>query len=356
MVKHGKDLIASPKILVTKLKVPTSSIWRYLSLAKYIDLLRTQSLYFPKASRFEDRTEGKWWGHAQLYESAQRWGQAPANRHTLEDLLDRSGHEPSAILREINRTLVSANDWVRKILLTAKRAYPHKRREYLESVISSWKKHYSDHNVEVQQWISDLDVYRESTYISCWNRASSMSLAMWNMYGGGSESVAVRSTTTKLITLIERNGPFLEQNGLAGGVVEVEYLEGLRNPDEHAQDRIYQIVFERDRDTRLGLFAIKPSAYEFEHEIRAILYPKRNLLDPVEDPHPTVAAFSLPISFEGNRRALSDFIEVVYVHPMLDRHAMMVQTVTEINRRFDMEELPIVVDKLEALGTDITLP
>jgi len=68
------------------------------------------------------------------------------------------------------------------------------------------------------------------------------------------------------------------------------------------------------------------------------------------------AAFCLPINFEGNRRALSDFIEAVYVHPMLDRDAMVVQTVAEINRRFDMEELPIVVDKLEALGTDITLP
>lgn len=74
----------------------------------------------------------------------------------------------------------------------------------------------------------------------------------------------------------------MEQNGLTGGVVEVEYLEGLRNPDELVQDRIYQIVFERDRDTRLGLFAIKPSAHEFEHEIRAILYPKRNYSDPVK--------------------------------------------------------------------------
>ncbi|SRR6266545_383898 len=145
-------------------------IWRYLSLAKYIDLLRTRSLYFPKASRFRDETEGKWWGHAHLYENAQRWGRSPGNTQTLEELLARAGHEPSAILREINQTLHSANQWVRNILLTAIRAYPHKRREYLESVISSWKKHYSDHNLAVQQWRSDLNVYRESTYISCWNR------------------------------------------------------------------------------------------------------------------------------------------------------------------------------------------
>jgi hypothetical protein len=77
-------------------------IWRYLSLAKYIDLLRTRSLYFPKASRFRDETEGKWWGHAHLYENAQLWGQSPANTQTLEVLLARAGHEPSALLQEIN--------------------------------------------------------------------------------------------------------------------------------------------------------------------------------------------------------------------------------------------------------------
>lgn len=111
-------------------------IWRYLSLAKYIDLLRTQSLYFPKASRFQDETEGKWWGHAHLYENAQRWRPSPANVQTLEELLERAGQDPSAIIREIYTTLQSANEWVRNILGTATRAYPHKRREYLESVTS----------------------------------------------------------------------------------------------------------------------------------------------------------------------------------------------------------------------------
>lgn len=261
-------------------------IWRYLSLGKYVDLLRTQSLYFPKASRFQDETEGKWWGHAHLYENAQRWRQSPANVRTLEELLERAGQDPSAIIREINRTLQSTNEWVRNILSTATRAYSDKRREYLESVISSWKKQYNDHSLAVQQWKSDLDVFRESTYISCWNRASSMSLAMWEMYGGGSESVAVRSTISKLKGLIEGNAPFLEREGLAGDVAEVEYLEGLKNPDEGVQERIYEIIFERDRDLRLGLFTIKPNAYEFEHEVRAILYPKRDLLDPIQSKIP----------------------------------------------------------------------
>ena len=113
-------------------------IWRYLTLPKYIDLLRTRSLYFPKASRFQDETEGKWWGHAHLYQNAQHWGQSPANRQTLEQLLARAAHDSGSIRREINKALPSANQWVGNILRTALRAYPEKRREYLESVVSSW--------------------------------------------------------------------------------------------------------------------------------------------------------------------------------------------------------------------------
>lgn len=161
---------------------------------------------------------------------------------------------------------------------------PEKRREYLESVISSWKNHYSNHNVPVQQWKSDLHIFRESTYISCWNRASSMSLAMWEMYGGGSESVAVRSTSDKLESVLQRNTALLDKHGLMGMLAEVEYVEGLKHPDYKVQEHIYQIMFERERDINVGLFAIKPSVYEFEHEVRAILFPKRELFAPVEFP------------------------------------------------------------------------
>jgi hypothetical protein len=332
-------------------------IWRYLSLAKYIDLLRTRSLYFPKASRFRDETEGKWWGHAHLYQNAQHWGQSPANRHTLEQLLARAGHDSEAISEEINKALPSANQWVGNILRTALRAYPNKRREYLESVIASWKKHYRDHNVAITQWKSDLDVYRESTYISCWNRASSMSLAMWEMYGGGTESVAVRSTSHKLQAVIQLNSALLEEYGLLGTLTEVEYVDGLKNPNDEVQERIYQIMFERDRDINVGLFAIKPSVYDFEREVRAILYARRELLAPLEVPHPNIIGVCLPLNPEvEDTQSVVDFIESVYVHPMLDKDSLLVHSVTEINRRFDAADIRVVADKIEALGGDVTLP
>jgi hypothetical protein len=333
-------------------------IWRYLTLAKYIDLLGTKSLYFPKASRFQDATEGKWWGHAFLYANAQRWHHSPDNRKVLEGILERAGHDQSAILQEINKLIPSVNEWVRNILLLAKQAFPHKRRELLEDTIASWKRNYDAHGKSVESWKASIAVYRESTFISCWNRASSMSLAMWEMYGGGRESVAVRSTRSKLEALLANHAPSLEQRGLKGGVAEVEYLEGLKNPDEGVQERIHQILFEKDQDLELALFTIKPSIFAFEQEMRGIIYPKRELLDPVEDPQPNKPGFHLPIvdSEAPDEQSLSRFIEKVYVHPMLGGDSMMVQIVEAINTRFGATEIPVVADKIEAFGTDIMLP
>ena len=180
---------------------------------------------------------------------------------------------------------------------------------------------------------------------------------MWDMYGGGTESVAVRSTTHKLQEVIQLNCKLLEEHGLIGTLAEVEYVEGLKNPDDEVQERIYQIMFERDRDINVGLFTIKPSVYEFEHEVRAILYPKRELLGPLEVTRPNISGFSLSLNPEvGDTQSLIGFIDSVYVHPMLDEDSLIVQAVSEINRRFNAADIRVVAEKIEALGSDVTLP
>lgn len=333
-------------------------IWRYLSLAKYVDLLRTKSLYFPKASLFQDDTEGKWWGHALMFEQAEKWRKSPAKVRVLEELLERAGHNDSALLLEMARlNAVTSDESIKGILVMAYRAYPHKRREVIEDVISSWKRNYDEHNQTVQRWKSESAIYRESTYISCWNRASTMSLAMWEMYGGGREAVAVRSTKSKLEGLVKDNASFLEENCLEGAVAEVEYLDGLKNPDEETQERIYQIMFEKNQDYRVGLFTIKPSVFDFEREVRAIILPKNDLLEPVKDSHPDVSGFYVPVGHMElhGEPLVSRFIDEVYVHPTLGLDSMMVQVVKEINRIFGLAEIRVVADRLEALGQDITL-
>ena len=77
------------------------------------------------------------------------------------------------------------------------------------------------------------------------------------MYGGGTESVTVRSTSHKLRAVIQLNSALLEEYGLIGTLAEVEYVDGLKNPDGEVQEHTYGIMFERDRDINVGLFAIK---------------------------------------------------------------------------------------------------
>lgn len=334
-------------------------IWRYLSLAKYIDLLRTKSLFFPKASRFLDETEGKWFAHTRLYSQRSQWSDSSENARILEHLLERAGDSPDAILREAALLYMArggkSTDVVQSVLADVARVYPHKRREYLQGMIDAWSGHAERHNQDVAKWIAENNIYRESTYISCWNRAPSTSLAMWEMYGGGREAVVVRSTTGKLTALLSENQEMLEKHGLEGAIIDVQYVANLKNPDESVHDKIYEIVV-NSPSTYVSQFTIKPSIYEFEQEVRAIVYPKReNIFEPIQDPHPQISGFSLVVGLRDKHTtpSVSRFVDAVYIHPMLDTGSMMFEVLKEINRLFGEEAIEIIADKLEALGPNI---
>ncbi|MDT3776178.1 DUF2971 domain-containing protein [Nitrospira sp. MA-1] len=332
-----------------------------MSLAKYVDLLRSKSIFCPKASLFQDETEGKWVAHAVVWGEKQRWTKAKHNAERLQKLLTECAGDQDRILIEadnIYRTLdgieqKSAFGDVLKGLVTY---HPSKREEYLQMVVSSWLKHHDNYNESVQEWVQQVSVARESTYISCWTRAKTMSLAMWNQYGGGTESVAVCSSVEKLKALVANNLDWLQRGGLSGEVIDVEYVEGLKEPGNALQGDLVERL-NLGKDVRVGAFSIKPCMYAYENEIRAIIYPVRDLFGPVVDPHPESSGVSLSID-KGNHskpEALSAFIESVYVHPMLDAESMMVRVVKAINERFGIADLPTVTDKVEALGPDMVL-
>jgi len=165
------------------------------------------------------------------------------------------------------------------------------------------------------------------------------------------------TTTTNHWVTGKKTPQFLKKYTLEGAVADVDYLDGLKSPNEEVQEKIYQIVFERDRDYQIGLFAIKPSVYRFEEEVRAIIYPKRGLLDPIKNLHPDMPGLHIPIrGSDPHEPALSRFIEKVYIHPMLRDDSMMVQTIKDIHERFNVPAIPLVANKIEAMGVDIALP
>jgi hypothetical protein len=111
------------------------------------------------------------------------------------------------------------------------------------------------------------------------------------------------------------------------------------------------------KDVTVGEFSIKPSIYEYESEVRAILYPKRGPFDPVINPHPDWRGISLPIggSTEEGQRPMTTFIEAVHVHPTLGSESMMARTLQAINIKFGVPDIPVVTDKIEAIGPSMSL-
>jgi hypothetical protein len=337
------------------------SIWRYMSLAKYVDLLRSRTIFFPKASLFPDETEGKWVAHAFLWGQKQKWQKAKANADILQALLQRAKGDPDRILREGSLLYDRLSEIERKEVLGAVLAdliliYPHKREEYLNGMVESWTRHHDGFNTEVQEWASQVAIHRESTYISCWSRADSTSVAMWNLYGGGTEAVAIRSSVAKLKALLENNSDWLQNQGFDGDVVDVYYVDGLNEPGEDVQGDLMERL-SVGKDVRVGEFSVKPSLYEYEREVRAILYPKRGPFEPVINPHPDWSGISLPIGgfTEEGPQSMTSFIESVHIHPTLDSESMMARTLTAINVQFGLKDIPIITDKIEAIGPNMLL-
>lgn len=310
--------------------------------------------FCPKASLFQDETEGNWIAHAVLWGEKQHWQRIHGYADRLQDLLDKAGGDQVAVLNGAEdaylqltpeEKLSVLGDILNKVSLV----YPEKRHEYLKSTVDSWRKHHDDYNPRVARWLSEITIDRESTYISCWNRAASMSLAMWNLYGGGSESVAIRLDPEKLNALLESNMSRLKENGLDGEVVDVEYINGLNNPGKELQQNLVSRL-SVGRDVRVGAFSVKPALYAFENEVRLIVYPERGNRTPLTDPHPELDGLSLTIG-----SSLSDFIGAVYLHPLLGPNSMMVRVVKAINEQFGLSDLQIITDRVEAIGSSMAL-
>jgi hypothetical protein len=331
-----------------------------MSLAKYVDLVHSRAMFFPKASLFPDATEGKWTAHAYLWGRKQHWEKAKANGDTLQQLLDRAKGDPRRILQEAallyaRMTAAEKKAVLGDVLADVWLVYPHKREEYLKGLVESWTKYHDSHNSEVRDYGSQVAIHRESTYISCWSRADSMSAAMWNLYGG-TEAVAIRSSVTKLKALLASNSDWLANLGVGGDVVDVYYVDGLMEPDEDLQGDLLERLLIGD-DVRVGEFSIKPSLYEYEREVRAVLYPKRGLFDPVINPHPDWSGISLPVPGhqDAAQRSVRSFIDSVHVHPTLGSESMMARVVQAINVKFGLPDVPILADKIEAIGPNVSV-
>jgi hypothetical protein len=153
---------------------------RYLDLPKYLDLLRSATLYLQRADGFADRFEG-----------------------ALTPLFRRSMNEA------------------------------HAKGQIKHNADYFWRR------------------AREGCYVNCWSLGPKDNMALWQLYGGGQNSLAITSTLGKLMrTALEWQTKVL--------IHKVEYIDHFKSPD--------MIV-----GCYTDLLRFKHEAYKYEAEVRIVV-------------------------------------------------------------------------------------
>ena len=94
---------------------------------------------------------------------------------------------------------------------------------------------------------------RQRVFVNCWHRSRDDSMAMWNLYGRSSCSVAITTTISRLRQAIED-----QHHPYRFFIERVEYVKHWRNPQMNV-------------DPYSRVFAYKVKAYEYEKEVRVLL-------------------------------------------------------------------------------------
>lgn len=123
---------------------------------------------------------------------------------------------------------------------------------FTKSLAHSIEQSYKDNNIaftyeEFRQRI------RERVFVNCWHRSQDDSMAMWDLYGRSTCSVAITTTVGQLKKALEE-----QQHDYCFFMERVRYVKHWRDP-------------ELDITPYSRVFAYKVKAYEFEKEVRVLL-------------------------------------------------------------------------------------
>jgi len=96
---------------------------------------------------------------------------------------------------------------------------------------------------------------RERTYLSCWTVGRRDNMALWKLYGGATQSVAMTTTIKRMTKVAPSWGAY--------GNVEIRKVRYVN----FAGRRLPNGVYGHGKD----LFTLKHIAYSFEREVRVVL-------------------------------------------------------------------------------------
>ena len=167
-----KDTITiDGELFYTDYEIPKddSIIWRFLDLAKFISLLKEESLYMTRADKFEDQFEGE----VCSLENSDKYDEALMDYYS--DCLE--GKPVSAQLIQ--------------------------------------NEHYA------------IQMIRKNSFLSCWFEGSYESIAMWKLYASGKDSkgVAIKTTVGRLKKALARDVEI-------GRIAYIDYSKEWPNANE----------------------------------------------------------------------------------------------------------------------------
>ncbi|WP_201615648.1 DUF2971 domain-containing protein [Psychrobacter urativorans] len=209
-----------------------TKIQRYMDLSKFIHVLENKQLFMCRMDYFEDKLEG---GLTALNDFVYS-GAAEALSHLVNNSL------PMSFGKGFNSPE------------TIEKAQKREKEYNEESKTRSLSTVFGD--IELSEVITYKNVISEQKKwldISCWhlNTDDFESIAMWKIYGGGTNSVCITTTVGQLLDAIENQSLNLL-------VSKVEYIN-------HYED-YYKT------DHLIAPFIHKHKAYKFENEVRFIAY------------------------------------------------------------------------------------
>lgn len=146
-----------------------ATIWRYMTLSKFLNLLSTSELYFPSAASFSDPYEGLL--------------TTPTENKMVRESFEYYLHRSADV----------QHDWDRN----------EKEAKIRRSIRDTIKE-------EASKLLA----------VSCWNMSSDESAALWQLYASSSDGVAIRSTYQKLRAVCDR---YSQHKILIGKVLYLDY-------------------------------------------------------------------------------------------------------------------------------------
>ena len=210
---------------------PATKVFRYMDLAKFLSLIHQKTIFFARASSYEDSLEGMptdldeclGSDFSELLDVALNSSWSSTSPDTSEE--GRRKKED-----ETNKAKLNYENRMIKTIFG-----PQKASEFSD---------YSSVQKAVSNWVD----------VSCWHTDASdvESMAMWKIYGGGSASVCVESTVGEVIHSMNITP---EYNVYSGVVSYIDYRNDYVGVDEP-----------------LRFFFNKSKYYAFEKELRFVLH------------------------------------------------------------------------------------